>query len=254
MSGLLDRAGAPEVRNASPMTNMLGSLVVDELVDEYLELKETAPRRGEDGFRYFVERAGRPPQDERAFRREERLAMALTNDQVSLTLGSETVELLMYAFPLFTSGGPKRIRGVDLVGHAPKTQRFWVVELKVEANSGYGETPLRALYEALIYGAVVEANMDYITGELDGFGRKVDQQRPGLLITAPEQYWERWAPNRRIGDWWSPYRSITEALSDQLKTPLETLSLGRVTYKVDANGMPRLDGLAECELVRYSSL
>ena len=179
--------------------------------------------------------------------------MALANDQVAVAVGDETVDLLMYAFPLYSSGGPRRIRGIDLVGHAPTTHRFWVVELKVEANSsGYGETPLRALYEALIYGAVVESNLAHIAGELDGFGRKVDLQRPGLLITAPKQYWERWTPNNRIGDWWSPYRSITEALSEHLQTPLETLSLGRVTYKVDADGMPRLDGLLECEPVRYS--
>lgn len=236
------------------MANTLGSLTADELVDEYLELREAAPRRGEDGFAYFVERTGQPPQDEKKNRREERLAMALANDQVSLTLGSESIEVLMYAFPLYTSGGPRRIRGVDLVGYAPNTRRFWVVELKVETNSGYGETPLRALYEALIYGAVVEANMARIAEELESQGRKVEHPRPGLLITAPEQYWERWTPNKRIGDWWTPYCSITQALSDQLETPLETLSLGSVTYKVDANGMPRLDGLAECEPVKYSSV
>lgn len=178
--------------------------------------------------------------------------MALANDNVSVGVDGETVDVLMYAFPLYSSGGPRGIRAVDIVGHASETHRFWVVELKVAAKAGYGETPLRALYEALIYGSVVEANMAHIAGELARFGRKSEYQRPGLLIAAPEEYWRRWTPNERIGNWWSPYRSTADALSEQLETPLEIVSLGRVNYKADGQALPRVDGVLECEPVKYS--
>lgn len=248
---LLERAAAPEVARASMMVHTLEALEVNELVDEYLEMKEVAPRRGEDGFRYFVERSGRPAQDVDERRGEERLAMALVNDQASLSVAGENVEMIMYAFPLYTRGGPHGIRGIDLVGHADGPRRFWVVELKVAAKTGYGETPLRALYEALVYGAVVEANQAVIASELSEQARRMEHLRPGLLIAAPDEYWERWAPNERIGDWWTHYCSIATALSKQLETPLETVSLGRIHYEIDAKGRPRIAGRLDGRPVDY---
>lgn len=234
------------------MAETLASLDADELVAEYQALREVAPRRGDGGYRYFVERTGRPPQTLKESRREEWLAMALANPQAQLALTGETVELLMYALPLYTSGGPKGIRGVDLVGYASETRRFWVVELKAAGTSGYGETPLRALFETLIYGAVVESNMARIADELADQERRVDRLRPGLLIAAPDDYWERWQPNRRIGDWWSVYQAITTAVSEHLDTPLITVSLGQITYLLDIEGRPTVDGVIDCRPVEYS--
>lgn len=261
ISRLLERANAREVRQASSMAATLTGIDPGELVSEYYEMMEAAPRRGEDGHEFFVERTGRPPQGTNETRREERLAMALVNDATSITVDGETVELLTYAFPVFSSGGPERIRAADLVGHVSgagtsgtwksDAGRFWVVELKVAARSGYGETPLRALYEALIYGAVVEANMAYIAAELENMGRKVQHQRPGLMIAASTEYWDRWTPNDRIGDWWTPYHSLTTALCGQLATPLETLSLGRISYGIGLDGRARVEGEADCRPVVY---
>jgi hypothetical protein len=249
---LLQRATAKEVTQASTMAATLAALEASELVTEYHEMMEFAPRRGKDGHAYFVEHSGRPPQGEDERRREERLAMALVNDQASLSAGGEAINLLMYAFPLYTSGGPRGTRAVDLVGYATETRRFWVAELKIAANSKrYGQTPLRALYEALVYGAIVEANMAHITSELEDQGRSAGHLRPGLVITAPDDFWERWTPNPRIGDWWTPYRSITRALSEEFQTPLATVALGRVSYKVDDAGKPRLGGQLECRAVDY---
>jgi hypothetical protein len=251
MPRLIVRSKAPEIHRASKQTGLLSALDPDALVSEYHEMREQAPHRGLDGYRYFVERTGRPPQSDDERRGEERLSMALVNDGVSLPVGAETIDVLMYEFPLFTTGGKKGVRAVDLVGHAEGTNRFWVAELKVPRGSGYGETPLRALYETLIYAAVVEANMEHIGAELEGLGRRVDFERPGLLVAAPEPYWRKWTPNPRIGNWWDLYRSVAEALGQRLETPLETVSLGEISYMITADRRPRVVGEVECRKVTY---
>jgi hypothetical protein len=257
---LLLRATAKGVKQASTMAATLRGLAVEELVAEYEEAMESAPRRSEDGHTYLRERSGRPPQTKDARRREARLAMALVNDETLLDVVGEAVDLWMYEFPLFTSGGPRGIRAVDVVGHAPEAARFWVVELKIEAKPHpthtsrqpqRGETPLRALYEALLYGAIVEANMAYIADELISLGREVKPMRPGLLVAAPTAYWERWKPNNRIGDWWTPYQSLMAGLSEQLQTSVEAVDLGRITYVIDPDERPRLHGTLECQKVEY---
>lgn len=248
---LIQRATDKLAKQASTMAATLGALDAGELVSEYHEVKETAPRRGQDGYRYFVARTGQPPQGDIETRREERLAMALANDEAAISVDGETIEMLTYAFPLYTTGGPKGIRAVDLVGHAPLTGRFWVVELKIAARSGYGETPLRALYEALIYAAVVEANADHVASELKTMGRGVEHLRPGILVAAPTEYWQRWRPNPRIGDWWSPYSTITGLLAETLGTPVEIVDLGRVSFQIGPDGRPLLDGELNCKRVRY---
>ena len=249
---LLARAKAKGLKNARTMAAKLSALDPAELVDEYFEMMAVAPRRGADGYEYFIARTGRPPQKVIETRREERLAMALANDKTTLTAGGETIKMLMYAFPLFTTGGTKGIRGVDVVGHSAETQRFWVVELKIAAQAGKtGESPLRALYEALVYGAVVEANTEHIARELEDRGRKVDHRKPGLLIAAPTDYWERWLTNPGIDDWWTPYFALTAALSEQLATPIETIDLGPISYRIDLEDRPRVQGHLDCQPTRY---
>ena len=178
--------------------------------------------------------------------------MALVNDGARVTVGNEAVDLVMYAFPLYAAGGIERIRGVDLVGHSAGARRFWVVELKVAARAGYGESPLRALYEALIYGAVVESNMSYIRDELKEQSRQVEYDRPGLLIAAPGEYWGRWAPNKRIGDWWTPFAATTSQLAERLNTAVATISLGDITYRFDEQSFPHLVGEVVCAPVDLS--
>lgn len=253
---LIRRATDPDLRSAKAVLPTLLSLDVEELVGEYRELRAAAPRRGADGYRYFIPRPGRPPQSDDARRREEWLAMALWNEAARLSVLGETVDVLMYSFPLYTTGGPTKMRGVDLVGHAFETGRFWVIELKVEARMGagakrpYGETPLRALYEALVYGAVVEANMAEIATEMREQGRDVEHSKPGLLIAAPDEYWETWRPNPRIGGWWTEFQRITVALSQRLGTPIAVVSLGPIS-QTPINGLPTLTGALDCRSVSY---
>lgn len=248
---LLLRASGPEARRRSQIAATLTSLDAGILVAEYNEMMLGAPRRGADGYQYFVPRVGGPPQRNDERRREERLAMALANDRVVIMAGGEAIAVIFYSFPLFSKGGAKGIRGVDLVGYAAATRRFWVIELKISAVQGRGETPLRALYETLVYGAVVESNSEHIGRELEAQGCPVDHPRPGLLVIAPSDYWQRWTPDDRIGDWWNPYRHITESLAQELGTPVETIDLGPIAYRIDPDGRPRMTGELDCQPVAY---
>lgn len=134
-----------------------------------------------------------------------------------------------------------------MVGYAAQTKRFWVGELKTKPP----ETPLRALLEALIYAAVVEANYEHIAQEMLERGWPTGSPRPGLLIAAPTRYWEAWRPNSRIGDWWSPYKSLTASLANRLERPVETVGLGPVSHRTGADKWPHLDGEIGCQAVEY---
>jgi hypothetical protein len=157
----------------------------------------------------------------------------------------------MYAFPLYTRGGPKAIRGVDVVGHSFDTARFWVMELKASGR-GRGDSPLRALCEALIYAAVIEANHEHIAAEMaSDFNRDVAGVRSGLVIAAPSGYWQKWAPTRRTGDWWSMYRRVIDDLSAALVTPMSVVDLGQIDFGVADDGRPFVVGVVESQSVSY---
>jgi hypothetical protein len=212
---------------------------------------ELAPRRGLDGYKYFVARSGAPTSLTSTNRREEQLAMALVNDATALTIGDEIVALIMYAFPLYTRGGPKGIRGVDVVGHSLGTDRFWIIELKA-AGTGRGDSPLRALCEALTYAAVIEANHEHIAGELaTQLDLRLPGTRPGVVVAAPTGYWERWKPNARTGDWWSEFRRLVDDLEAALSSPVAVLDLGDIDFETAADGRPYVTGSVATKSVSY---
>ena len=249
---LIRRATDAGVNRATTLAAVLRDLDLGAVVGDYEQYVVAAPSRGADGHAYFVHRAGAPSSGTPTNRREEHLAMALANEGASLAAGAETANVLAYAFPLFSSGPSAGVRGVDLVGHSSDTERFWVIELKVAQSAGRGDSPLRALFEVLIYSAVVEANQDYISRELgDRYGRTWSQRRPGMVVAAPSAYWKRWAPSRRTGDWWSEFARAVGELSARFETPIAILDIGDVDFESGVGARPHLRGQVECRRVSY---
>lgn len=243
---LIQRARAPEISRRSLQAPILASLDAEDLIREYDEVREWAPRRGLDGHSYFLERT-KPPQSKDNRRGEQRLAMALARASATVTVGGESVDLLGYAFPLFTTGGKSLVSDVDLIGHSQSSNRLWAIELKAR----HKETPVRALFEVLIYSAVIEANLSEIHAELESWERAIGATRPGMLIAAPSEYWDGWQATPRMGDWWGPYQEVTVALSHRLGAPLETVSLGQIWFENGEDGWPRLVGEFACAPVAY---
>ena len=240
-SRLVRYAMSNEVAQATNMEEKLRSLHVPDLLDQYREARDIAPCRGRDGLEYFVARRRRGVTGASSSMREDRLEMALVGEPAVLDVWGDRIDVLMRQFPLFSSGSRRGLRAVDLVGHGGG--RFWLIELKVLASKGYGQTPLRALLECLIYCAVIEANIEDIRNELaTKYGRDHRFERPGVIIAAPSGYWCKWHPNGTTGEWWGEYTRLLDGLSSGLRTPMAVIDLGDVTYVVDHAGHPLLVG------------
>ena len=179
--------------------------------------------------------------------------MALANDQAVLALSEEQVDVLMYQFPLYTTGGPAGTRGIDLVGHSHQSGRIWVIEVKVMPKGGRGQTPLRGLYEGLIYAAIVEANHQAIAAELGSaqFLRTSATIRPGVIVAAPSNYWSKWKADGHTGDWWPMYAEVVGRISESLETPIEIIDLGDVWFSGVAGKPFYLTGEINPQNVRY---
>ena len=229
---LIKAATRKEVGRPGRIAAYIAGLDLNEIVGSYHEMVDQAPRRGDDGFPYFKPRTGFPTSGRIGNRYEEYLCMALANDHAVIPIDAEQIDILMYQFPLYTKGGPRGMRGVDVVGHSHQQGRFWVIEAKVKSENGRGQTPLRALYEGLIYAAIVEANHKKISEELasEQFLRESVFPRPGIVVTAPSNYWRRWTADKRTGDWWPVYTELVSQLSDRLRTPIEVIDLGEVWF------------------------
>lgn len=250
-SRLVVLAKSKRARNSRHFAETLRLLDVADLLDQYEEVRELAPKRGADNKEFFLVREDTPIDRKPSLgMREDLLEMAMVNDSASLDVGGVQIDVLMRQFPLFSSGSRKGLRGVDLVGHGG--DRFWIIELKVPATKGYGQTPLRALLECLIYCAVVEANVEAIrSGLRSRYGCHHDFVRPGMVVAAPTGYWRKWTPNSVTGEWWYEYARLLDGLGTALDTPLYAIDFGTVGYIVDTDGRPRLTGHLESNAVRY---
>lgn len=250
-SALVIYAKSLEVQRASGLADRLRGLDVSVLIDQYEEVRELAPRRGQDDLAFFVDRKDAPiARESTDGMREDLLEMALINDAATIDVGDVQINLLMRQFPLFSKGSRRGLKAVDLVGHGGN--RFWAIELKVPAGKGYGETPLRALLESLIYCAVVEANADDIRNELASkYNREHNYLRPGLIVAAPTGYWRQWTPKPAIGDWWIDYTNHLEDLGIALEVPFAAIDLGDISHAVDTNGTPHIQGRLESVPVHY---
>ena len=110
-------ANSNKVQNATGLAALLESLDVFDLMDQYHEVRELAPRRGRDGLKYFVDRIDHPVSRDKPGIAEDLLEMALVNDAATVEVNSGPVDVLMRQFPLIGKGSRRGVKAVDLVGH-----------------------------------------------------------------------------------------------------------------------------------------
>ncbi len=153
---LIDLAVEREVKKVTGFRQAATELTGAGLAEMYARERENAPNRHDEGKEYFVGHTGelrsKPTAD-----RDEHLAIALCNHTKDTGEGLElpdgsTLELLDYGVALGATKEDKTIGTVSLLGSVGEG-RLAVVELKFvppKATRGAtGETPLRALIEAL---------------------------------------------------------------------------------------------------------
>ena len=205
----------------------------------YEALRGTAPHRHARGKKYFVGHSGVPSTVGTSPRLEEHLAIALCNDSPALPLGdSDRLRLLDYQVPLKARRSDARIGKVDIVA-LTASGCVAVVELKVTTNKSKGDTPLRALLEALTYCAIVEANAQDFAFEIrERYGLPVTAGRPDLVVMGPAPYWSSWNDTALAAVY-----DLSDRLARAFDMQIRFLDLGDVTAAIGTDGrQPQLIG------------
>jgi len=246
---LIAFANSRDVRLASKFGTTASSIDVDQLHVIYEALRDTAPRRHERNKMYFVGHSGVPSTIEASNRFEEHLAIALCNDHGALTLdGSDELRLLDYQVPLKARQSDAGIGKIDIVA-LTASRRVAVVELKVTTNTSRGDTPLRALLEALAYCAIVEANARDFAAEISGrYSLHAADGRPDLVVMGPDAYWSGWSDTALVAVY-----SLADRLAGAFGMRVSFLSLGAVSAVIGVDGQrPRLDGELRASVIHSS--
>lgn len=234
---LAEIANRRTVNRVPGLETTIRSLNLDLLVQAYKQSMDAAPRRPakrnrpSEEKRYFPFHSGKVKRPTN--RLEEHLAIGLVDDRSSLTLGYDTIQLLYYQLPLKAADSDLGVGKVDLFGHSVATSAPWVIELKVKPAKGRGDTPLRALLEALTYSAVLEANWPHLTKEASAeFGITIATGCPDLIIAATRTYWTEWRTSLASGNWLKAFSSLIDELERRLNRTIRLVDLGDVKAKV----------------------
>jgi hypothetical protein len=256
--GLLDLYKERQINQVSGFCDFANQLRLDDLIENYEQLKNTAPRRHARNLKYFVGHSGVTSSGSHSNRREEHLAVALWNQcQANGPLQSARIgelSLLDYQFPLKARQGDKGVGKVDLFGVVGNSKPC-VIELKIHsASQGMADTPLRAFLEALAYCAIVEANLKDIAQEVvDKFDYEAIDSHPALVVMATEEYWSAYKNHPRTGDWWPILRRLADSVEESIGLVSYFIALRDTDFSMGLEGQkPEL--LRGCSLISLSDL
>lgn len=144
-----------------------------------------------------------------------------------------------YQFPLKAKRSDHGIGKIDLWGFLD-CRTPAVVELKVKGRNGLGDTPLRALLEALTHCAIVEKNLDKIARETrERFRMPVDARtKPCLLILAPGDYWDGYLRNREAQAWPEALASLAEQICTRLQIIVYFRHINNINFEMGNHEHP----------------
>jgi hypothetical protein len=255
---ILELYKRPTVNQISGFCKVLKELDPDDLGRAYHRTRESAPQRHARGKGYFVGHSGVTSSGANSNRREEHLAVALWNatrkGEQLIMPGGQELTFLDYQLPLKARQSDKGIGKVDLFGAINRVHPC-VIELKIDATGqGLSDTPLRAFLEALAYCAIVEANARDIAKEAFEYsGLKLINDRPALVVMAPEEYWSGYINHKKTGDWWPVLLRLAENLNEIFGLQSHFIALRNSGFSMGLNGQrPLLAG--ECTLVSVAEM
>ena len=231
----LDKDGeyVQKLNQTKDLAQNIANIDRDNLLDEYKNLKEYAPRRSDRDNPYFVEHNGIPSGSRDSNRYEEHLAMALWNckEWWPHPNGSRFY-LLDYQFPLKAWQSDKGIGEIDLFGLTDQG-RFVIIEMKVKplGDNNRGETPVAAMLQGLRYAAIVQANQKEIAEEAKHrCNIPINPDPPIIQVLAPKDWWQGWldlgkSTRHHAGDWEIAFIKLSEDIEQQIGIPIECLEI-----------------------------
>jgi len=221
----------------SGLAGTIRSVDVDEVADAYRQTVEAAPRRYLQESGFFVGHGGGG--EATNIGSEKVRAKAIFNSASPLTVGDARVQILDYEVPLRGMRSDTGVGEIDLFGVEVASGRTWIIELKVFDNS---DTPLKALFQCLRYGAIVEANWKAIADEA---AEKFDVEfrwPPVLCVAADTAYWDKLMETKRAGDWLEALKDLIASLSKDSGFETCLLDLGDLRAELSDDGRARLVG------------
>jgi hypothetical protein len=225
------------------LDDAITALSVPKLVAEYNGVRECAPRRADQGKRYFVEHDGSTPGGSTSNRREEHMARALyVLGRRWPWRGGGSLRLLDYQVPLKARRGDAGIGKIDLLGVTEvvgEVGRFVVVELKIDgADDSRSDSPPVALMEALRYAAILQANQSIVAREAKvKFDALVSEEPPPvILLLGTKAWWESWITLRAAGSWKAPFVDLLLQIETQIGVSVMCMALTIDASEVNMGG------------------
>jgi hypothetical protein len=176
------------------MADDIAAIDVRQICEEYESLRSAAPKRSPE-LLYFVGHDGIPTTSSASNRREEHIAIALANLDQSWSLnGVGEFDFLDYQVPLKSRQADKGVGKVDLLGRT-NDGRLLIIELKVMGHSGgRSDPPIAALFEALRYTSILEANLAALDADLRSTSAASlsSTEKPIVLVLGENAWWESW--------------------------------------------------------------
>lgn len=241
LGAIIKQLRSKAANRKSKFISYVADLETELLARQYREIMEQAPKRHQRGKKYLFERSGIPSSGEISCRLEEHLAMALYNKfraprTMRLPDGRE-LEILDYQTPLKAVLSDGGVGKVDLVG-VIDGERLAVLELKVKG----GDTPVAATLEALVYAAILEANIEDIGKELASHGyAKADLERLEIIVLGPADYWQEF--NQYDEAWLDKITPGLTRIARSLSLDIQFVELETGRLEMGLEGLPpELDG------------
>lgn len=258
------RSRENEVRQAKSFREAAMALTGESLAAEFQQELASAPRRAEAKKKFLIAPNSRLAAEFRPSRASEHAALALVDwcgREGGLPLPGDIGAFEALASPLMLRSAPAdRERdpgdanfGVDRLeaaGIGPE-DRLAVAALRFTppgANRvGTGDTPLRALLEALVQTAVVQANREALIAEMQTRSeRTISDAPPLLLLIGSQRYWElcRKREAQRGAVWIRELERLAKEFEEHAGVAVSYLALrvnGEPGWNYD-HGSPRFDG------------
>lgn len=225
---LLELSAESRVNQRSSLDQAIRKIDIGRLTTAYARTVANAPQRPLSRKPFVTGHDGGG--DASSTTSEKVVAKALHNEQVTLILADKQVRLVDYEVPLRAQRSDSGVGEVDLLGLEESTNRPWIIELKVAPNS---ETPLKALFQALRYSAIVDANRRAFEDELiEYFGGTSIAWPAGIAVAADHRYWDRLARTRASGQWQAALTGIALSVQRALGIEVSFVDLGVMEVEV----------------------
>jgi len=196
LNELIKKMRPKEAKNETEFLSSLKNAPIDRLVELYNEIGSRSPTRKS---KYLFQRVGSTKPGTKNGITEDRLAIGLwrkfkTPAAMSVTQG-QLIEMLDYQVPLRSARTDNGFGEIDLLGLINK-KRLAILELKAVG----GDAPAAAVFQALVYSALLEPNLDCINEELEQKNyEKVQRRRPDIIVIARSDYWHFY--HHRVRNW-----------------------------------------------------